>query len=252
MDEERDMKSLLSTDFLGKHTLSREAEVFDCFCLSAACSWQSRMAWLLDRSPFVCGTDAEQTLHSRCVDVEASGRRYTVIKNSVIACGLFPLLSLFLLSRFSWAQWYRSFLALFSVIYLLQSSVALLFSLLCLPVRQLSHSRTCWLYFTRAAWEQSLSSTTIHFPHCFISYTVLLSSSQPSSADWSTRHPPTLNWETSVFQRRSLGGPWRRWRQFSGFSSKLWAKKKVKWQAFVTKGFFFLYLSVCSLKWKVF
>ncbi|KAI4803064.1 hypothetical protein KUCAC02_006622, partial [Chaenocephalus aceratus] len=28
---------------------------------------------------------AEQTLHSRCVDVEASGRRYTVIKNSVIA-----------------------------------------------------------------------------------------------------------------------------------------------------------------------
>lgn len=66
---------------------------------------QNRTPWLLDWSPFVCGTDAEQTLHSRCVDVEASGRLYTVIKNSVIACGLFPLHSLFLLILFSpWAQ----------------------------------------------------------------------------------------------------------------------------------------------------
>lgn len=66
---------------------------------------QSRMLWLLDRSLFVCGTDAEQTLHSRCVDVKASGRRYTVIKNSVIACGLFLPHSLFLLFLFSlWAQ----------------------------------------------------------------------------------------------------------------------------------------------------
>lgn len=37
-------------------------------------------------------------------------------------------------------------------------------------------------------------------------------------------HPPP-NWETSAFQRRSLGGPCRRCRQFSGFSSKPWAKK---------------------------
>lgn len=52
----------------------------------------------LGPAPFgVRGTDAEQTLHSRCVDVEASGRRYTVIKNSVIACGLFPPRSLLLL-----------------------------------------------------------------------------------------------------------------------------------------------------------
>lgn len=52
----------------------------------------------LGSAPFgVHGTDAEQTLHSRCVDVEASGRRYTVIKNSVIACGLFPPRSLLLL-----------------------------------------------------------------------------------------------------------------------------------------------------------
>lgn len=50
----------------------------------------------LGSAPFsVRGTDAEQTLHSRCVDVEASGRCYTVIKNSVIACGLFPPRSLF-------------------------------------------------------------------------------------------------------------------------------------------------------------
>lgn len=49
----------------------------------------------------MCGTDAEQTLHSRCVDVKASGRRYTVIKNSVIACGLFLPHSLFLLFLFS-------------------------------------------------------------------------------------------------------------------------------------------------------
>lgn len=76
---------------------------------------QSRMPWLLDWSPFVCGTDAEQTLHSRCVDVEASGRLYTVIKNSVIACGLFPLHSLFLLILFSpWAQSIL-FCALFSI-----------------------------------------------------------------------------------------------------------------------------------------
>lgn len=52
----------------------------------------------------MCGTDAEQTLHSRCVDVKASGRRYTVIKNSVIACGLFLPHSLLLLVLFSLSE----------------------------------------------------------------------------------------------------------------------------------------------------
>lgn len=73
----------------------------------------------LGSAPFgVRGTDAEQTLHSRCVDVEASGRRYTVIKNSVIACGLFPPRSLLLLfSFFSLLKRHHSFCScpLFSI-----------------------------------------------------------------------------------------------------------------------------------------
>lgn len=56
----------------------------------------------------------------------------------------------------------------------------------------------------------------------------------------------TPNWETSVFQRRSLGGPWRRWWQFSGFPSKPRAKKPIpsvsasKWNGkhLEAKGFF--------------
>lgn len=78
-----------------------------CGSLSAsACSWQTEQNGLtLGREPFVCGTDAEQTLHSRCVDVEASGRRYAVIKNSVIACGLLPPLYMFLLFLFSPWKW---------------------------------------------------------------------------------------------------------------------------------------------------
>lgn len=85
--------------------------------LQPAADRQSRMPWLLDWSPFVCGTDAEQTLHSRCVDVEASGRRYTVIKNSVIACGLFPSsLPVSSLSFLSLSTINPSSLALFSVV----------------------------------------------------------------------------------------------------------------------------------------
>lgn len=78
-----------------------------CGSLSAsACIWQTEQNGLtLGREPFVCGTDAEQTLHSRCVDVEASGRRYAVIKNSVIACGLLPPLYMFLLFLFSPWKW---------------------------------------------------------------------------------------------------------------------------------------------------
>lgn len=66
-------------------------------------------------------------------------------------------------------------------------------------------------------------------------------------------HPPPT-WETSVFQRRSLGGPCRRCRQLSGFSSKPWAKKTKHIPSFSARllsemasiwnqRLFFLYLS---------
>lgn len=113
----------------------------------------------------MCGTDAEQTLHSRCVDVEASGRRYTVIKNSVIACGLFPLRSLFLLFLFSpRAQ---------SVTPLLPSfrhknyGTPFYFTVFIVIAGQ-----TCRLYFTGAV---SQAPATIYFP-CCLSYIPLISS----------------------------------------------------------------------------
>lgn len=113
----------------------------------------------------MCGTDAEQTLHSRCVDVEASGRRYTVIKNSVIACGLFPLRSLFLLFLFSPRA--QSITPLLPSFRHKNYCTPFYFTVFIVIVGQ-----TCRLYFTGAV-SQALA--TIYFP-CCLSYIPLISS----------------------------------------------------------------------------
>lgn len=163
----REIKSLHSTDSLVEYTcVKRQRSLAASASLQPLADRQSRMAWLLDWSPFVCGTDAEQTLHSRCVDVEASGRRYTVIKNSVIACGLFPLLSLFLLSLFSpSARSIPPLLPFFSVIELLRSASLVYMYFPAWGIEAAFTLQICKLYFTRAVSE-ALYSSTIHFVHC--------------------------------------------------------------------------------------
>lgn len=163
----REIKSLHSTDSLVEYTcVKRQRSLAASASLQPLADRQSRMAWLLDLSPFVCGTDAEQTLHSRCVDVEASGRRYTVIKNSVIACGLFPLLSLFLLSLFSpSARSIPPLLPFFSVIELLRSAYLVYMYFPAWGIEAAFTLKICKLYFTRAVSE-ALYSSTIHFVHC--------------------------------------------------------------------------------------
>lgn len=163
----REIKSLHSTDSLVEYTcVKRQRSLAASASLQPLADRQSRMAWLLDWSPFVCGTDAEQTLHSRCVDVEASGRRYTVIKNSVIACGLFPLLSLFLLSLFSpSARSIPPLLPFFSVIELLRSAYLVYMYFPAWGIEAAFTLKICKLYFTRAVSE-ALYSSTIHFVHC--------------------------------------------------------------------------------------
>lgn len=163
----REIKSLHSTDSLVEYTcVKRQRSLAASASLQPLADRQSRMAWLLDLSPFVCGTDAEQTLHSRCVDVEASGRRYTVIKNSVIACGLFPLLSLFLLSLFSpSARSIPPLLPFFSVIELLCSAYLVYMYFPAWGIEAAFTLKICKLYFTRAVSE-ALYSSTIHFVHC--------------------------------------------------------------------------------------